>query len=141
MPEEKTFQFEIVTPEGKVYSETVESVIAPGVDGYFGVLAGHTPFMTALKIGEIRVRTHGETVLFATTGGFVEVLPHRMTLLAETAEEASRIDVSRALAAKERAEKRLKSRSPDVDVERARLALARALNRLRVAQHAGVRIG
>ncbi len=141
MPEEKTFQFEIVTPEGKVYSEAVESVIAPGVDGYFGVLAGHTPFMTALKIGEIRVRKGEETVLFATTGGFVEVLPHRMTLLAETAEEASRIDVSRALAAKERAEKRLKSRTPDVDVERARLALARAMNRLRVAQHAGARIG
>jgi len=133
MPEEKNLQLEIVTPRGTVFSDRVEAVRAPGVDGYFGVLPGHTPLMTALQIGEIRVRRAGEVVRFATTGGFAEVLPNRVIILAETAEREDQIDVARALAAKERAEKRLRERGPDVDVDRAKAALARATNRLRVA--------
>lgn len=133
MAADKTFRLEIVTPGGTVFSDDVEALRAPGVDGYFGVLPGHTPLMTALKIGEIRVRRKGETIRFSTSGGFIEVLPRRSIVLAETAERADQIDVARALAAKERAEKRLRERGPDVDEERARAALQRALNRLRVA--------
>ncbi|MDZ7373911.1 MAG: F0F1 ATP synthase subunit epsilon [candidate division KSB1 bacterium] len=133
MPEAKTFLLEIVTPQGVVFSDQVEAVRAPGIDGYFGVLPGHTPLMTALRVGEIRVRRKGELIRFATSGGFVEVLPRRMIILAETAEEAAKIDVARALAARERALKRLRQRTPDIDLERARAALARAMNRLRVA--------
>ena len=136
MPAEKTFQLEIVTPQGTVFSDQVEAVRAPGVGGYFGVLRGHTPLMTALQIGEIRVRRDGQVIRFATSGGFVEVLPNRVIILAETAEREDQIDVARALAAKERAEKRLAQRGPDVDVERAKAALARAKNRLRVAGQA-----
>jgi F-type H+-transporting ATPase subunit epsilon len=133
MAEQKRFQLEIVTPQGMVFSDQVESVVAPAIDGYFGVLAGHIPLMTALRVGEIRVRRRGEVIRFATSGGFAEVLPTRMIILAETAEEASKIDVARAMAARERALKRLRERGPDVDVERARAALSRAINRLRVA--------
>ncbi len=131
---EDTIHFEIVTPFRQVYSGDVTSIRAPGVDGYLGVLPKHTPYMVALTVGEISVRENGKTRYFATTGGFAEVLPSRVTVLAETAEEASEIDIERAEEARARAEKRLREGRKHWDVERARAGLLRARNRLKVAR-------
>lgn len=129
----KTFKFEIITPQKVVVTEQVTHVRAPGIAGYFGVLAGHAPFLTALKIGEIKVNTDKLEQFYATSGGIIEVLPQGITILAETAEKADEIEVERAKWAMQRARKRLMAKARDVDLERARLALLRALNRIRVA--------
>ncbi len=131
--EEPIFDFEIVTPFRRVYTGKVKSVVAPGFEGYFGVLARHAPFVSSIKIGEIKVDTGEEVLYFATSGGFAEVLPRKVTILAETAEEAAEIDLARAEAARERAQKRLSEGRKNWDVERAQAALARALNRIKVA--------
>lgn len=126
--------FEVVTPEEKILEEEVESVIAPGTEGYLGVLPRHTPLLTTLKPGVVRYRKVGDrTESLAVSGGFMEAGPDRVVILADTAELASDIDVERALRARERAEKRLRERSPDLDVARAEAALARSLARLKAA--------
>jgi F-type H+-transporting ATPase subunit epsilon len=131
---EEIIHFEIVTPFRQVYSGEVTSIRVPGVEGYLGVLPRHTPYMVALTTGEITIGEEGVTKYFATTGGFAEVLPNRVTVLAESAEEASEIDIQRAEEARARAEKRLAEGRKHWDVERARAALLRAKNRLNVAR-------
>ncbi|MFQ5751253.1 MAG: F0F1 ATP synthase subunit epsilon [bacterium] len=126
-------KFEIITPDHKVYSNEVTAVRVPGLNGYFGVLPGHTPFLAALRIGEIKVQKDNETHFFATSGGFVEVFPHRVAILAETAEPATAVDTKRAQEAKNRAIKRLTEGRKTWDVRRARSALLRAMNRIHVA--------
>jgi len=125
---------EVVTPEKLLLSEEVEEVTAPGREGEFGVLPGHTPFFTLLKVGEVMYRSGGKENYLAVSGGFAEVLPERVTILAEAAELAHEIDVERAKRAKERAEERLKELAPlDVEYAQALSALERALTRLKVA--------
>lgn len=131
MPE--TFQLDIVTPEGLVFSEQIEHLRAPGVEGSFGVLVGHTPFMTSLAVGEVSVTQSGKVRALATSGGFIEVTPQRTVVLAQTAEFADKIDIERARAAKQRAEERLSQKKSDLDEHRARAALLRAANRIRIA--------
>jgi F-type H+-transporting ATPase subunit epsilon len=112
----------------------VESFWAPGVEGNFQVLAGHIPFLTVLRVGEIGFRdADGRRRHVATSGGFVEVLRTGVTVIAETAEFAEEIDVSRAEAARDRARARLRRPEPGTDIDRASAALIRALNRLQVA--------
>ena len=125
---------EIVTPEGKVLSEHVDIVVAPGEEGEFGVLPNHIPFLTKLKVGELRFRIGGSTRFASVMGGYAEVLPHHVTILATAAEEATDIDVIRAKAARERAERRLAEAKDRLEFVRAQAALQRALARLKVAE-------
>jgi len=126
---------EVVTPERLVLSQEVEEVVAPGREGQFGVLPGHRPFFTILTIGELMYRVKGKEHYMALSGGFAEVLPDRVIVLAETAELASEIDVERAKKAKERAEERLKELVPmDPGYAAVVAALKRALTRLKVAE-------
>lgn len=128
-----TFQLEIVTPEKKVVETAAEEVQIPGRNGYLGVLPGHAPLITELAVGEITFRERSNQQRLAVAWGFAEVLPDKVTILAETAERPSEIDVARAQKAKERAEQRLASGDTAVDVERALNALHRAEARLDVA--------
>ncbi|HEV8375040.1 MAG TPA: F0F1 ATP synthase subunit epsilon [Candidatus Polarisedimenticolia bacterium] len=128
-------QLEIVTPERAVFSESVDEVILPGAQGYLGVRPGHAPLLATLKVGSISVRKGSEIQHLAVSWGFAEVLPDRVSILAETAEPAEEIDMDRAVRAKERAEKRLKQ--PDADFRRAQVALEKALSRIQVASRAG----
>lgn len=130
-----TFQLEIVTPEKKVVDTAAEEVQIPGKNGYLGVLPGHAPLITELAVGEITFREHSTEQRLAMAWGFAEVLPNKVTILAESAERPSEIDVERARKAKERAEQRLASGDTSVDVERALDALHRAETRLDVASH------
>ncbi|MCI0656683.1 MAG: F0F1 ATP synthase subunit epsilon [Acidobacteria bacterium] len=136
MPADK-IQLDIVTPERAVLSEAVDELILPGTEGYLGVRPGHAPLLTTLKVGEILIRKGSELTHLAVSWGFVEVLPERVSILAETAERAEEIDLDRAVRAKERAENRLKSPDPDVDFRRAQVALEKALIRIQVASKAG----
>lgn len=135
MPD-KTFKLEVITPARVVFSkDDVTSVVAPGVEGYLGVLANHAPLMTALAIGHVDFkRVDGSDDEMAISGGFMEVFENTVTVLAETAELASEIDLQRAEAAVKRAEERVAAHSPDVDMDRAQAALHRAMNRLNVAR-------
>ena len=129
-----TFQLEIVTPEKKVVDTKAAEVQIPGKNGYLGVLPGHAPLITELAIGEITYKDGGgEQQKLAVAWGFAEVLPDKVTILAETAERPSEIDVERARKAKERAEQRLTSGDTNVDVERSLNALRKAETRLEVA--------
>jgi F-type H+-transporting ATPase subunit epsilon len=128
-----TFQLEIVTPEKKVVDAAAEEVQIPGKNGYLGILPGHAPLITELAVGEITFRDGATEQRLAVAWGFAEVLPGKVTILAETAERPSEIDVERARQAKERAEQRLASGDTTVDVERALDALRRAESRLDVA--------
>lgn len=128
-----TFQLEIVTPEKKVVETAAEEVQIPGKNGYLGILPGHAPLITELAVGEVTFRENAAEQHLAVAWGFAEVLPHKVTILAETAERPSEIDVKRAREAKERAEQRLTSGGASVDVERALDALHRAEARLDVA--------
>ena len=126
---------EVVTPERVVYSGQAEMVIARGVEGDLGILPNHMPLVTPLKIAPVRIKVEGgQETKVAVSGGFMEVRGDKVTILAETAELPGDIDVERAKAAKERAEKRLAERYPDLDVKRAERALQRALARLDVAK-------
>jgi F-type H+-transporting ATPase subunit epsilon len=130
-----TFKLEIVTPEKKVVNTAAEEAQIPGKNGYLGILPGHAPLITELAVGEITYRESsgaGEQRL-AVAWGFAEVLPDKVTILAETAERPSEIDVARAKESKERAEQRLTSGDTNVDVERSLDALHRAEVRLEVA--------
>lgn len=128
---------EIVVPQRRLLKQEVDEISAPGVMGYFGVLPGHTPFLTTLKTGEMSYRMGGERHYLATSGGYAEIGPDTVTILAETAERAEEIDIERAQRSKERAEERLRRRdAEDTDFHRAEAALHRALNRLQVAARA-----
>src|SRR5947209_5352263 len=129
----ETFQLEIVTPEKKVVETAAEEVQIPGKNGYLGVLPGHAPLITELAVGEITYREQAGEQRLAVAWGFAEVLPNKVTILAESAERPSEIDVSRARKAKERAEQRLTSGETSVDVDRALDALHRAETRIEVA--------
>jgi F-type H+-transporting ATPase subunit epsilon len=128
-----TFQLEIVTPEKKVVETTAEEVQIPGKNGYLGILPGHAPLITELSVGEITFRENSTEQKLAVAWGFAEILPNKVTILAETAERPSEINVERARQAKERAEQRLSSGDTSVDVDRALDALHRAQARLDVA--------
>jgi len=130
-----TFQLEIVTPEKKVVDTAAEEVQIPGKNGYLGILPGHAPLITELAVGEItfREKSGSNEQRLAVAWGFAEVLPGKVTVLAETAERPSEIDVERARKAKERAEQRLAGGDTAVDVDRALDALQRAESRLKVA--------
>ena len=133
-----TIRLEVVTPEKIVVSEEAQIVMAPGVLGEFGVLIGHTPFLTALKNGVVRFNdSKGDEHSIFVSGGFAEVLPDQVTILAESAERRRDIDVERARKALERAQKRLaEARSKEeVDFTRAQAALQRAILRLRIAEN------
>ena len=129
-------KLEIVTQERRVYSaDDVTMVLAPGVDGMLGILPHHAPLMTALVPGEIVIRKTGqEDVLMAVGGGFMEVRPDRVTILADSAERAEEIDVSRAEAARQSAQQLLSGRPSGVDIVRAENALRRSQIRLKVAR-------
>jgi F-type H+-transporting ATPase subunit epsilon len=129
----EVFQLEIVTPEKKVVDTAAEEIQIPGKNGYLGVLPGHAPLITELAVGEITFRTANSSERLAVAWGFAEVLPDKVTILAETAERPAEIDVARAQKSKQRAEERLASGDPNVDVERALDALQRAGVRLEVA--------
>jgi F-type H+-transporting ATPase subunit epsilon len=134
---EKSILLEIVTPEKTVVREETQIVAAPGSLGEFGVLAGHTPFLTSLKTGAIRYKdaSGAERVVFVS-GGFAEALPNKVTVLAESAERRRDIDIERARSALERAQKRVveEARQERVDYTRARAALERALHRIKLAE-------
>ena len=127
---------QIVTPDRLVVQARVDEVQVPGSEGYFGVLPGHTPMLASLAVGELWYRQGQEKTYLAIASGFAEVLPDRVTILAKLAERADEIDAERADAARQRAEERLVNKS-DVDYERARAALAKALTRLQVASRVG----
>jgi F-type H+-transporting ATPase subunit epsilon len=129
-----TFQLEIVTPEKKVVNTSAEEIQIPGKNGYLGVLPGHAPLITELGVGEITFRADAHEQILAVAWGFAEVLPDKVTILAETAERPAEIDEARARKAKERAEERLTSGDTNVDVERALDSLHRAETRLDVAE-------
>src|SRR5262249_34702310 len=126
-------QLEIVTPEKKVVETAAEEIQIPGKNGYLGVLPGHAPLITELSVGDITYRENATEQHLAVAWGFAEVLPNKVTILAEAAERPSEIDVQRARKAKERAEQRLASGDTTVDVDRALDALQRAETRLEVA--------
>jgi len=128
-----TFQLEIVTPEKKVVETAAEEVQIPGKNGYLGILPGHAPLITELSVGEITFRENSTEQKLAVAWGFAEILPNKVTILAETAERPSEINVERARQAKERAEQRLTNGDTAVDVDRALDALHRAQARLDVA--------
>ena len=125
----------IVTPERQFLRESVVEVVMPGAEGELGILPGHAPLMTELGIGELSYHDMGgkESAHVAIVRGFAEVLPDRVTVLAETAERAEEIDVQRAKDALARAEKRLATNDPNIDWDRANIALQRALIRIQVA--------
>ena len=131
---EKRLHLEIRTPQQLIYDGNVTSVRAPGQLGLFEILAGHIPFLTVLDVGEIRIRESDTSQSLATSGGVFEVLRTGVTMLADTAEWASEIDVERAESARHRAIELLASRDQNINRVRAEAALARADNRLRVAR-------
>jgi F-type H+-transporting ATPase subunit epsilon len=128
-----SFQLEIVTPEKKVVNTAATEAQIPGKNGYLGVLPGHAPLITELAVGEVTFRDGGQEQRLAVAWGFAEVLPDKVTILAETAERPTEIDVERARKSKERAEQRLTSGDTNVDVERSLNALHKAETRLEVA--------
>ena len=132
-------QLQIVSADRSLVNERVDEVEIPGADGYFGVLPGHTPLLALLGAGELWYRQGQEKHYLAIAFGFAEVLPDRVTVLAQVAERAAEIDVARAEAARKRAEQRIGSPHADMDWERARVALLKALVRLQVASRARIR--
>lgn len=130
-----SFLLEIVTPEHVVFSKEVDSLTARGIEGEFGVLRGHIPFVTPLQVAPVVARNGKETTTIAVHGGFIEVQGDKVIVLAESAELPEEIDVERAIAARERAERRLAARSNQdrIDHRRAELALQRAVTRINVS--------
>ena len=133
--EQQPFTLDIVTLKKVAFSEAIKSVNAPGTEGYFSILVNHTPFVSRLKPGVIKVsRENGETLTFSMSGGFLMTDGKKVILLADAVERPEEIDIIRARVAKERAEKRIAERTPNFNIDRPRLALLRALNRLKVAE-------
>ena len=131
----KTVTVEVVTPTRMVVRDEVEEVIAPGAEGYFGVLGGHLPFMSTLKSGDLAYRKNGTWRYLAISWGYAEVLPQTVIILAEAAEKAEEIDIARAQRARDRAVERMARWGDEsIDVLRAQVSLARALTRIEVAE-------
>ena len=129
---EKIF-LEVVTPQKAIVSEEAQIVVAPGSEGEFGALKGHTTFLTSLKVGTLRYKdADGKERYLFINGGFAEVLPDKVTILAESAERRQDIDVQRATSSKVRAEKRIATKAADIDLVRAEAALRRAIHRLSI---------
>lgn len=130
-----TFLLEIVTPDHVAYSGVVDSLVVRGVEGELGILPGHIPMVTPLQVAPIVVKNGRETTRIAVNGGFVEVRKDKVVVLAESAELAQEIDLERAEAAKERAERRIATRGKqdEVDFRRAEMALQKAINRINVS--------
>jgi F-type H+-transporting ATPase subunit epsilon len=137
-----SIQLVVVTPVRQLFSESVTEVQLPGADGYLGVLPGHAPLITELGIGELTYRTAGgQTGLLAVIRGFAEVLPDRVSVLAETAERAEEIDINRAREALKRAQELIAKGGENLDWDRASAALQRALVRIQVvSKHQGINI-
>jgi F-type H+-transporting ATPase subunit epsilon len=133
---DNTITLTIVTPERSVVKDEVDELEIPGADGYFGVLPGHAPLFSELRIGEVSYRKGDRWTFLAVAWGFVEVLPNQVRILAETAERAQEIDLDRATRAKQRAEERIARGGDDIDYNRAMVALERAIIRIQVAQKA-----
>ncbi len=127
-----TIKLDVVTAERVVFSDEVDVVVAPGVEGQLGILPHHAPLMTMLQPGELLVRKGEEELCIAVSGGFLEVRPDRVIVLADAAERAEEIDVSRAEEAKRRAEERLREHAPGVDTAQVESSLRRALVRIEV---------
>ena len=132
-------QLQIVSADRSLVNETVDEVEIPGADGYFGVLPGHTPLLALLGAGELWYRRANERTYLSLAFGFAEVQPDRVTILAQVAERAEDIDIARAEAARKRAEERLAQPVAEMDYERARIALLKALIRLQVSSRARIR--
>lgn len=129
-----TMRLEIATAERVVYSEDVEILVAPGMDGQLGILPNHAPLLTALQPGEIRVVREGEESYMAVSGGFLEVMANRVTILADTAERAEEIDIERAEEAMQRAQERIESSVSAMDLQRALASIRRSQARLLAAR-------
>jgi F-type H+-transporting ATPase subunit epsilon len=130
-----SLRLSIITPERCVYTKDVDMVIAPGVEGQLGILPHHAPLITALTQGELRAKRGDDEEIFAISGGYLEVQPSGVTVLANTAEHAEEIDLERAEAARRRAEARLRDRTQEkVDFARAEASLRRAMTRIKVAK-------
>jgi F-type H+-transporting ATPase subunit epsilon len=127
-------KLEIVTAERQVFSGDVTTIIAEGTEGQMTVLPKHAPLITMLAPGELVIRKDGDEQYMVISGGFMEVMPEKVIVLADACERSDEIDLERAAAAKQRAEERLKSLTPDIDQSRAEAALRRSLARLRVAE-------
>lgn len=127
-------RLEIVTAEQSVFSDDVDVVVAPGIEGQLGILPHHAPLLTILQPGELRIKKQGEEVSMALSGGFLEVMRNKVLILADTAERADEIDLERAEAAKRRAEEMLRTEEAEADRARAEAALRRALTRIRIAE-------
>ena len=131
----ENIKLEVVTPEKSVVSESAQIVMAPGILGEFGVLSGHTPFLTTLKTGALKYKDESGSERFVfVSSGFAEALPDRVTVLAESAERRKDIDVQRAKSAAQRAEERIQSGGKDLDPDRAKAALLRAISRLQLVE-------
>ena len=129
-----SMRLDIVTAERVVFSDEVDVVVAPGVEGQLGILPHHAPLMTMLEAGELLVRRGGEELSMAISGGFLEVRPDRVIILADAAERAEEIDVARAEAARRRAEEHLKQHPSELDAARTQASLKRAIIRLQVVE-------
>ncbi|MGD6966580.1 F0F1 ATP synthase subunit epsilon [Rossellomorea vietnamensis] len=128
----QTLKVNIVTPDGPVYESEVEMVSTKAQSGELGILPGHIPMVAPLQIGAVRLKNGNDTELVAVSGGFLEVRPDQVTILAQSAERSTAIDVERAKQAKNRAETRLNASKEEIDFRRAELALRRAMNRIDV---------
>ncbi len=129
----KKIKLDVVTPDRIEFSKEVDMVVAPGVEGYIGILPGHIPMVVELATGVLKIFDEGEEILAAVSEGYMEVTGSKVVILAEAAELRDEIDVERALAAKRRAEERLAKKDEELNYARARASLQRALNRLKVA--------
>jgi F-type H+-transporting ATPase subunit epsilon len=132
---------EVVTPDRSIVTEQVDEVEIPGADGYFGVLPGHTPLLASLHVGQLWYRQQQEKTYLSIAFGFAEVLPDRVTILAQIAERAEEIDTERAEADRRRAQEELAKPLPGMDIEHARILLMKSLVRLQVATRARTRGG
>jgi F-type H+-transporting ATPase subunit epsilon len=129
-----TLRLEIITAERQVFSDDVNMVVAPGIEGELGILPNHAPLMTMLKPGELLIRKDGGETYLAVSGGFLEIRPDKVIILADACERAEEIDITRAEEAKRRAEERIKTHPQGTDVARAQAALLRSLIRIRIAE-------
>ena len=129
-----TLRLEIVTAERQTFSDDVNAVIAPGIEGQLGILPHHAPLMTMLQPGELTIKKNGEELYLFISGGFLEIRPDKIIILADSCERCEEIDIARAEEAKTRAEERLKSKPAEMDSARVEAALRRSLTRLKIAE-------
>lgn len=129
-----TIRLEVITAERQVFADDINAVIAPGIEGELGILPHHAPLMTMIQPGELLIRKDNEETYLVITGGFLEVRPDKVIILADACERTEEIDITRAEAAKRRAEERLKTELRDLDVTRAEAALRRSLIRLKAVE-------